>query len=322
MVEPNYVNMTISAIESPSVRKEVKLSNRSSRITRPSIDINIAQNYRDREDLPVVEQSYVQNLSLADEASEAADTTGTFAKLSAIHERGETATEATEKHEGGGIRCSVTGRILAKHHTACVRCVEKGLRCTLNYAGQEQQPTCGACRRSKVQFCVRYEGLKIPHFGPIWKDPNFIFGCNDKGVQSSVEEAEEILREHFEGRPQYVMGSYITTLDAQSMALPSFRRSHDWENVSWQDVLPVWQNMSINAQEKDVRSTTKENESSISNGAGQMSDGDLKAVTSGEDSEKVTEGSLLRISRRYSPREQHLTDEWDPFEEIFRLSAV
>ncbi|KAI1096535.1 hypothetical protein F5B19DRAFT_436958 [Rostrohypoxylon terebratum] len=144
-----------------------------------------------------------------------------------------------------------TGRVLVDDGGSCLRCTEKGLNCTLNFLGVERVDKCAACKRSGVQYCIRQRPVEklIPWRGPPWKNPNYF----SVGDEPSSEEMEEILHEHYKGQETYCNGEYMCERDRKQLALPPFngsdlpldQRSPDWKKMSWQDVLPTWENASL-----------------------------------------------------------------------------
>ncbi|KAI1378362.1 hypothetical protein F4677DRAFT_392655 [Hypoxylon crocopeplum] len=187
----------------------------------------------------------------------------------------------------------ITGRTLAEDGDSCLRCVEKGLRCTLNFLGVEGAPKCSGCKRSETH-CVRQRAVnkRIKFSGPPWKNPNF-FAVDEK---LSREEMQELLKQHYLGDQKYANGTYIYEADTKQMALPPFNgsdlpideRPRNWQSMDWQRVLPTWKNRSLHPRPATAS----------------------KDLGSEEEPEYVSEDTLryLRVSRKYPPREMHVKE--------------
>ncbi|KAI2612117.1 uncharacterized protein GGS25DRAFT_106607 [Hypoxylon fragiforme] len=162
------------------------------------------------------------------------------------------------------FRDEVTGRALAYDGDSCLRCIEKGLRCTLNYAGVEGEDKCSACRRATTNpspRCIRQlaPSRRTPFRGKEpWQNPNF-FCLGDP--QPSKLEMQEILRTHFLGgeeaaTPTYRHGTYARDADRRAQVLPPFngtdmplaQRPANWKTADWRTALPAWKNRSLHAR--------------------------------------------------------------------------
>ncbi|KAI1819589.1 hypothetical protein F4861DRAFT_126366 [Xylaria intraflava] len=150
----------------------------------------------------------------------------------------------------------ITGRRLADHETTCIRCMEKGLTCTLRFHATQFERQCAACRRSGARFCVRYrpigiDGNPLPYYwGLPWRDPNYV-ALSAEGSTDTItaEELERMLREFFVGGFGYFAGSgeLLSESEAAGLALPPL--DSDLEppeegepprrGASWRDVLPL-----------------------------------------------------------------------------------
>ncbi|KAI3343466.1 hypothetical protein F4824DRAFT_507272 [Ustulina deusta] len=316
------------------------------RKARPSVDIKLAQNYRERQDLPPVGQGADPEHRRGPEDIPSPDLE--YAEI-VLDERlkidlqtttrSRRAEEETKAEDGWQPRDYVTGRMLSEHGRSCLRCTEKELRCTLNFVGKETEPQCAACRRSKAAYCVRFHPLGensrgIPFHGPLWKNPNFVAGgpADGTAVRLPGEQLEDILREFYDERPGYVMGNYVAAGDVRNYALPPFNgadlspadRPGDYETMDWKDVLPDWKNRSLSrphqTEEKngwDEREKRKKRlaiarELSLlpPNPTGEEVDwrkmARMQAGSSGD--AYADEISFLRVLRRYRPRERNLSD--------------
>ncbi|KAI1811135.1 hypothetical protein GGS20DRAFT_130109 [Poronia punctata] len=223
----------------------------------PSIDVELAQHYKAREDLPPIEQGVDPETETTDgmdnietELVQLILDDGTTESSKPRSSLPPTKSPAVNTKEVARprrvIRCTEdVGR-------SCLRCREKGLRCTLNYIGKESEPQCAACRRSRAEYCVsirpKNERRRVgPFFGPPWLNPDFV-GSTAKGVAALPhQQLQEIIRQHYAGEPGYVMGHYLCASDVQSFALPSYsgagfseldRADNSW-NVTWKDILPT-----------------------------------------------------------------------------------
>ncbi|KAI0010320.1 hypothetical protein F4779DRAFT_627270 [Xylariaceae sp. FL0662B] len=196
-----------------------------------------------------------------------------------------------EKNEGPKKlpRDRITGRPLAEDGVSCLRCIEKGLRCTLRFQGEVGQPRCAACKRSNSRYCLRLRAGPHDAFrGPPWKDPNFF----SVGDNISREEMEALLKEHCLGPQKYLNGSYLYEAEREEMALPPFNgsdlplenRHKNWKSMDWKHVLPTFRNQSL--YPRSALLTPRE-----SAPEGKRGDDSLQ---------------YLRISRRYPPRDEHL----------------
>ncbi|KAI0512619.1 hypothetical protein F5B22DRAFT_657733 [Xylaria bambusicola] len=312
---------------------------------RPSVDVQLAQNYRERQDLPPIEQGVDPKQEGGNQEFPSSDAEYVEIVLDKRLKIDLQTTQSwpderrSEADNGKSPRDYVTGRKLSQHGRSCLRCLEKGLRCTLNYLGKESDPQCAACRRSKAPHCVRFQpvgdhGHGIPFYGPPWKNPNFVAGgpAGKTVARLPSEQLEEMLREFYEGQKGYVMGQYMTASDVHSFALPPFNgadlppidRPENYEEMDWKDILPDWRNRSLQSpkkgSEKDdeyekVKKTlalAREISLLPPNPDGEDAEAirqkmaRIKLTTSNNAQEEDI--SLLRIVRRYRPREKNLSD--------------
>ncbi|KAI1467131.1 uncharacterized protein F4812DRAFT_465235 [Daldinia caldariorum] len=142
-------------------------------------------------------------------------------------------------------RDPVTGRLLAQDVESCLRCIEKGLICTLKFLGFEEEVKCAACTRSNSDYCIRqrppYKCFRF--FGYPWNSPNYY----TLGEVLSPVELEEILQEHFIGQNRRALAEYSYISGSVPMALPPFngrdlpaaKRPKNFESRTWKDVLPA-----------------------------------------------------------------------------------
>ncbi|KAI0145999.1 hypothetical protein F4776DRAFT_387239 [Hypoxylon sp. NC0597] len=205
------------------------------------------------------------------------------------------------------LRDHVTGRILAEDGGSCIRCIEKGLRCTLNFFGLEGEEKCAACRRSNTKYCIRQFGIdrRIRFIGDPWKDPNYF----TIGDQPSPEEMEEILQEHHLGKQMYVDGMYLYEADMKRMALPPYNgsdlpigdRSENWRTASWKNVLPIWKNRSRHPRPVQMRPLHILKDDANTPTTARSQPGPSGFVS--EDTVKY-----LRVTRKYQPREAHMRE--------------
>ncbi|KAI1808004.1 hypothetical protein F4811DRAFT_504047 [Daldinia bambusicola] len=142
-------------------------------------------------------------------------------------------------------RDPVTGRLLAQDVESCLRCIEKGLTCTLKFLGSEKEVKCAACKRSNSDYCIRQ---RPPHkcfrfFGYPWNSPNYF----TLGEGLTPAELEKILKEHFLGQNRRALAEYSYISGSVPMALPPFNgsdlppavRPKNFESRTWKDVLPA-----------------------------------------------------------------------------------
>ncbi|KAI2636388.1 hypothetical protein GGS26DRAFT_493247 [Hypomontagnella submonticulosa] len=192
-------------------------------------------------------------------------------------------------------RDRVTGRELAEDGGSCLRCIEKGLRCTLNFKGVRGEDKCAACRRSNAEHCIRQLApeQRIHFTGPPWHNPNFF----TVGTALSPMEMEEILYDHYLGKKTAMFGTYEYEAVRKQMALPPFNgsdlpleeRPKNWQSMDWKDALPIWQNRSLLPRP-------------------------IKLDDDDDDDERrepyLSEEALryLRIKRKYIPRPMHLKE--------------
>lgn len=140
----------------------------------------------------------------------------------------------------------VTGRVLSDAGRSCLRCVDKGLRCTLLYAGQEGAVQCAACRRSGAHPCVRQVLADVRQLERIRRriEREMINRHNNNGSSKKSSEADDayrvedssfdvgaalarwqaVLDEHYAEATTYVGGVLVQAQEARAMALPSFQR--------------------------------------------------------------------------------------------------
>ncbi|KAI1202623.1 hypothetical protein F5X97DRAFT_344784 [Nemania serpens] len=231
---------------------------------RPSVDTDLAQEYRERQDLPTVgrehaeagPQEEAEYVKIMLDESVRADRDRQTAQPSVSGLSDEVS------DDGKPPRDRVTGRTLSQFGRSCLRCTEKGLRCTYNFFGKEDETQCAACRRSKTPYCIRFklprgnEGRSFFFRGTPWKNPNFIAGTAASGgaaPEIPKQELEDILREFYIGPSGYVLGDYLADGDVRNFALPPFNgadrplgdRPVNYEMVNWKHVLPVWKNRSL-----------------------------------------------------------------------------
>ncbi|KAI2465910.1 hypothetical protein F4781DRAFT_407471 [Annulohypoxylon bovei var. microspora] len=203
----------------------------------------------------------------------------------------------------GPPRDLATGRILVDDCGSCLRCIEKGLNCTLNFLGIEGVDKCAACKRSGAQYCIRQRsaGKLISFRGLPWRNPNY-FAVGD---EPSPKEMEEILREHYEGQDIYMNGEFICEGDRNRIALPPLNgsdlpldeRMENWKTADWKRVLPIWKNKSIYGELNGQSPSQSDVEEAKSYGS--------------EDRQGFTaQGTLnyFRVTRNYRPRVKHLQE--------------
>ncbi|KAI8634621.1 hypothetical protein F5Y19DRAFT_485630 [Xylariaceae sp. FL1651] len=320
---------------------------RNNKRTRPSVDIELAQGYKERQDLPPVEQGLDPDIQESDgDISPMGKEDDRFlneiveAKQSTV--RSKQNEQVNEGIENGPSRDYVTGRVLSEDGQSCLNCTRKELRCTLNYAGKEVEPQCAACRRSKTQYCVRLRplldsGRDTPYSGPPWKNPNFVAGVANSGRKGGLadlsrEEMEDILREHYLGRERYVLGNYIAEGKTRNFVLPPFNgvdldeRPEDWQKIGWRDVLPIRLNRSlrprgVEGEDGDGEEGGREEQITIAMAKDQLlqppqptreeTDGierRTRLVTMGNNGGQDDTVSCFRALRRYEPRKQNLDD--------------
>ncbi|KAI1501238.1 hypothetical protein F5X99DRAFT_409208 [Biscogniauxia marginata] len=270
------------------------------RKAKPSIDIKLAQGFKEKERLPIIEKGQ-------DPATEETDATAPAGTEDSVkQDNGETMTlwSREDKEEKKKLkRDLITGRLLSKNGQSCLRCAEKGLRCTLHFYGFDTETRCAACRRSGTEHCVRPLKIqdRVPYSGPPWKDPNFVTGEAKPLPQAQME---KILREHFEGPQSYLQGHYVHAGEQRRMVLPPFnhsglpweQRPEGWEKLDWRKILPTHMNRSLTPR------STPSGTPSLTKG-GQAKGGPQPDV--GEDKLQ-----FLRVSRRYQPRIAHLNEEF------------
>ncbi|KAI0195298.1 hypothetical protein EV127DRAFT_477825 [Xylaria flabelliformis] len=297
----------------------------------PSVNVELAQDHRKQEDLPPIEQGNP--------------------KLGGVHENPNQEVEyvqtppgkdlKTDQHskgDQGPPRDYVTGQMLSEWGRSCLRCSEKGLRCTFNFVGKENEPQCVACRRSKEPYCIRFQHPRgdkkiIPFNGQPWRNPNFVAGTAEDGKTAPLprRDLETLLCDFYHGESGYVLGNYIAERDVSNFVLPPFNggdlpiadRPNNYETMDWKGVLPDWRNRSLrppqgeweDEREKQKRKLAMARDRSLmpANPNEEEEEGEEKrrslvmmevAGKSGSDDEI----KFLRILRRYEPREQNLSD--------------
>ncbi|KAI0439306.1 hypothetical protein F4803DRAFT_568666 [Xylaria telfairii] len=306
---------------------------------RPSVDVNLAQKYKEKQDLPPI----AQGDSRPKGGSGNAPSPNVEHIQTLLHESLKIENQSSQDQEPEDVppRDHVTGRMLSEFGRSCLRCTEKDLRCTFHFVGKESERQCVACRRSLVPYCVRFQPPKegkrlIPFNGPPWRNPNFVAGTagNGKTADLSRRELGNLLREFYHGESTYVLGNYVTENDVCNYVLPPFNgvdlplsdRPDGYETMDWKDVLPDWRNRSLRPQQGEGDEEDEcEKEKKRLAVARQRSL--LPANPHGEEAEEIhrrnimmmqalggkggnrdNEISLLRILRRYQPREQNLGD--------------
>ncbi|KAI0542312.1 hypothetical protein GGR58DRAFT_453486 [Xylaria digitata] len=327
MSSPGIFEDLHDQMDSTPTDENVSKTSKKHKKWRPSIDVQLAQNYKHQQDLPPVKNGADPELPVDEVPSPVSEYVEILLDESLREEVEETRPP----------RDYVTGRMISNHGRSCLRCVEKGLRCTLNFVGKEAEPQCAACQRSKAPYCVRFQSLGgngrgIPFNGPPWKNPNFVAGTPENSTAAHLprEQLEDILHEFYDGKQGYVLGNYVADRDVQNFALPSFNgvdlsladRPENYETMDWRDVLPDWKNRSLRPRRADgmlederekwkrklavarerslLPSNPMEPEAEELRG---MNISRMQVVTGGED-----DISFLRALRRYKPRERHLSD--------------
>ncbi|OTB06843.1 hypothetical protein M426DRAFT_99532 [Hypoxylon sp. CI-4A] len=214
-------------------------------------------------------------------------------------------------------RDPITGRRLAEDGDSCLRCIEKGLICTLTFAGIAAVDKCAACERSGARYCFRQfvPTSRIPFEGPPWKNPNY-FSIGDT---VGPDEMEAILREHFEGKKSYLGGSLLSDADRGRMSLPPFNgsnlpleeRPENWRKINWTHVLPSWWNRSLHRRPgppKEVRSqqnTDETKDATITSQAQEEDQEDQEGDAAGQEEDILGYFGALG---KYEPRKQHLKE--------------
>ncbi|KAI0434091.1 hypothetical protein F5Y09DRAFT_349709 [Xylaria sp. FL1042] len=225
----------------------------------------------------------------------------------------------------------VTGRMISKHGSPCLRCEEKGLRCTLTFVAKESEVQCAACRRSRAPYCIRYhplgqsnDGKGIPYFGPPWKNPNYIAGRSADGEVAELppDQLEEILREFYEGPSGYLLGHYLTASDVSKFALPPFNgadlppeaRPENYKTMDWRDVLPIWKNRCLNPAETEEDQDPDKQKKILEISRELMFlplQPRWEIATMMAENSKLDENSFRRVLRKYQPLDKSF-DGWPP----------
>jgi len=252
---------------------------------RPSIDVELAQNYKERQALPPIEQGADPGFEETEDMSNLetevvkiilddgpkTEEHSTQEQLAVSEKKSKGPKDEAVKPKGEGPpRDLVTGCMISEEGRTCLRCKEKGLRCTLNYMGKESEPRCAACRRSDTEYCVSFRpwdpsGKAIPFTGPHWKSPNFAASTEDGPAPLSRWEMEALLREYHEGEKGYVGGSYIPVNDKKNFVMPPFNgidlpeegRPENYKDMTWKDALPIWQNRSLHPRKAATKPVQK-----------------------------------------------------------------
>ncbi|KAI1777781.1 hypothetical protein F4818DRAFT_456831 [Hypoxylon cercidicola] len=219
----------------------------------------------------------------------------------------------------------VTGRKLVDDGGSCLRCIEKGLKCTLNFVGVSGVTQCAACKRSNVPHCIRQRPLerRLLFLGPPWKSPNYFTA----GEPLSRQEMEEVLKEHFQGREMYSRGMYLPGGGEKKLALPPFNgsdrpigyRLQNWKTMDWTRVLPIAKNRSyhprpINLKEEKILPTSAPIPSSASSSPTTTETISTLLISSQEtesDDEPIMSEEVLEHmthSRKYQRRTIHLRE--------------
>ncbi|KAI1752335.1 hypothetical protein F4782DRAFT_530588 [Xylaria castorea] len=314
---------------------------------RPSINVKLAQDYREQEDLPPIKQGDPElrrvHENLPNPELEYVQVLIDEGLKTDQHSLGDQ--PGSEVADEGPPRDHVTGRMLSEYGRSCQRCTEKGLRCTFNFVGKETEPQCAACRRSKVPYCVRFQPPRedkrsIPFNGPPWKNPNFVAGTAEDGTTADLphRDLENLLREFYHGESGYVLGNYVAASDVSNYVLPPFNgvdlpladRPENYETMDWKDVLPDWRNRSLRPRqgegdEEDEREKQRrklamardqslmpanptEEEDAKEEAEEKKGRNILMTQVVGKSENSDDEISFLRILRRYEPRDRNLDD--------------
>ncbi|KAI0481577.1 hypothetical protein F4859DRAFT_425500 [Xylaria cf. heliscus] len=306
--------------------------------TRPSVNVKLAQGYREKQALPPIEQGDpgLKGVSESVPESDVEYVPVLLHESLKIHKHPRQ-DEQESKAVDDPPRDYITGRILSEYGISCLRCTQKGLRCTFNYIGKENEAQCAACRRSKAPYCVRFkppreEKRRIPFNGPPWVNPNFVAGTAEDGTTAPLprQELENLLREFYHGESGYVLGSYVAERDLRNYVLPPFNgsdlpledRPENYETMNWKDVLPDWRHRSLQPRkDKDDEAEEEKKKLALARDRSLMPpnpNGEEAEETNnrsvlmmqvvGKSENDDEEVSLLRILRRYEPRERNLVD--------------
>ena len=218
-----------------------------SRKKGPFIDISLAQESKDYEDLPSIvqgpspgERSPFDTREFASDDDAITTTTTTSSEyLSApsVTEgfRSNTPPAGGELKPRNKDKDPVTGRRLSKAPRVCLRCLSKNLRCTLEFHGKENEPRCAACRRAGANHCIRQAVEEVAELtggeqrsrfaAPKPRPPR---NRNDALQLLPADDAAvgwgEVLDDYYyTERLVYVNGHPVELRDVNGMALPSFR---------------------------------------------------------------------------------------------------
>ncbi|KAI0105440.1 hypothetical protein GGR51DRAFT_560286 [Nemania sp. FL0031] len=288
-----------------------------------SVDTNLAQNYAGHERLPRLKETSGN--------SERPESEWVEVILD------EELPEIPEPEEY--VRDKVTGRPLAYQGRTCLRCVEKDLRCTLTFVGKELEIQCAACRRSKAPLCVRFRpaassSKDMTFNGPVWKNPYFVAGEPD-GRMAPRDSVETALREFYDGRSKYVMGKYVSHWEAGDWGLPPFNgsdlppgeRPEKYEDLTWRDVLPYWRNESLRprrtaridyGEDTGKKLALAREKAKLPPNPNPVDREEVEADKGGktpasaasfvQTEDEYHKASLLRVTRKYDPRDKNIND--------------
>ncbi|KAJ2989453.1 hypothetical protein NUW58_g3456 [Xylaria curta] len=329
-----------SKLKATPINKDILELTDKNRKARPCVNVELAQQYREQQELPPVERGV--DPKLQNPPRDVPSPEAEYIEIildDDLKKDKQKARPPPDNNEGGARpRDYVTGRMLSEFGRSCLRCTEKGLRCTLNYVGRETEIQCAACRRSKTQYCVRFrppqdDRKAIPFNGPPWKNPNFFAGSPETSPEAQIprKELEEMLHDFYYGKPGYLMGNYVVERDVCGFELPPFNgsdlpyddRPENYRAMDWKDVLPDWRHRSlvplIEEQKVEVEREEKKKELTEARARSLLPpnpNGEEVKEVKKEDAPKKNEKgviddenlSLLRVLRRYSPRQMNLVD--------------
>ncbi|RYP50510.1 hypothetical protein DL768_004015 [Monosporascus sp. mg162] len=209
-----------------------------------------------------------------------------------------------QDEEDGPPRDLTTGRVLAENSRSCLRCAEKGLKCTLLFAGKEGDVQCAACRRAGRDRCVR-QALEDLHPG-----------ADQSGWRAVIDE-------HHARTTTYVNGELVEARNKLNMALPPFsgadlppeERPQRWQTLGWRDVLPLGRNRSLLSEEEDVRELLRERAELEADGEEKGREeaegkGPVDAAAADPEDPEVLHEQLKHLQhiRKYPQREVHLNE--------------